>query len=172
MLKKIMHPILIVSIIIQLFVPVGMIAYGNKAEEDLQKYGKEFRIPVYVQSIYNGLVDFGMYKFICSHDRGSYVVLEEDEYGYVYLEESQSQKPKTHDYIYVTKENLNKLNEDFVVNSDVNAWRVREESAYLLIRAYNGNFEIIDLYMDGVPAEEWFENATSGMDEYGNFELR
>ena len=72
----------------------------------------------------------------------------------------------------MTKENQNKLNEDFVVNSDVNAWRVREESAYLLIRAYNGNFEIIDLYMDGVPAEEWFENATSGMDEYGNFELR
>mgnify|MGYP003308513830 CR=1 FL=1 len=43
MLKKLMLPILIVSIVVQLLVPVGMIAYGNKAEDDLQKYGKEFK---------------------------------------------------------------------------------------------------------------------------------
>ena len=52
MLKKLMLPILVVSIVVQLLVPVGMIAYGNKAEDDLQKYGKEFKIPVYIQNIY------------------------------------------------------------------------------------------------------------------------
>ena len=51
----------------------------------------------------------------------------------------------------------------FGTNSNANTFKVGND---------NGNFEIIDLYMDGVPAEEWFENATSGMDEYGNFELR
>ena len=35
MLKKLMLPILIVFIIAQLLVPVGMISYGNKAEDDL-----------------------------------------------------------------------------------------------------------------------------------------
>ena len=57
MLKKLMLPILIISIVIQLLVPVGMIVYGNKAEEDFLKHGKEFRIPVYIQSIYDGSVD-------------------------------------------------------------------------------------------------------------------
>lgn len=171
MLKKLILPILIVAIVVQLLVPVWMIAYGNKAENDLQKYGKEFKIPVYIQSVNNGYVDVKFYEYNL-FQIGHYAVLEEDEDGYANLMKTQPAKPKTSNYIYVTSENKLKLGEDFLIDDDVTAYRVHEESAYLVIKVYNGNFEIVELYMDGVPAEEWFENATSGMDEYGNFELR
>ena len=34
---------------------------------------------------------------------------------------------------------------------------VQEQSAYLLVKVYKGNFEIVDLYIDGIPAQEWVE---------------
>ena len=170
MLKKLMLPILIISIVVQLLVPVGMIVYGNKAEDDLQKYGKEFKIPVYIQSIYNGSVDVRFYVYDL-YRIGHYAVLEEDENGYANLGQVQDTKPKTSNYIYITSENKLKLGEDFLIDADITAWRIREESAYLVIKVYNGNFEIVELYMDGIPAEEWFKNATAETDEYGEIEL-
>ncbi|MBQ4644383.1 MAG: hypothetical protein IJB72_01325 [Clostridia bacterium] len=172
MLKKLMLPILVVSIVVQLLVPVGMIAYGNKAEDDLQKYGKEFKIPVYIQNIYNGSVEVKFYDYFYLYNTGDYIVLEENENGYTNLEKVQSKKPKTHDYIYVTSENQIKLGAEFLIDADITAWRIREESAYLVIKVYNGNFEIVELYMDGVPAEEWFKNATAETDEYGEITLK
>lgn len=172
MRKKFMLPILIISIFVQLLVPVGMIAYGNKAEEDLQKYGKEFKIPVYVQSVYNGLVEVRFYDYFNLYNTGDYIVLEENEYGYAFFDNIQSKKPKTSDYICVNEENRIKLYSDFLmVDTNITAWKIREDSAYLLIKVYNGNFEIVDLYMEDVPAKEWFENATAETDEYGELVL-
>ncbi len=165
MLKKFMLPILIISIVVQLLVPVWMIVYGNKAEEDLQKYGKEFKIPVYIQSIHNGSMDVRFYEYNL-FQKGHYAVLEEDENGYANLIQTQPTKPKTSDYIYITSENKLKLGEDYSIDADITAWRVGEKSAYLVIRVYNGEFEIVELYMDGVPAEEWFETATVSKNEY------
>lgn len=170
MFKKLMLPILIISIVVQLLVPVWMIAYGNKAEKDLQKYGKEFKIPVYIQSVYNGSVDVKFYEYNL-FQIGYYAVLEEDENGYANLMQTQPTKPKTSNYIYVTSENKLRLGEDFLIDEDITAFRVHEESAYLVIKVYNGNFEVVELYMDGVPAEQWFKNATAETDEYGNVEL-
>ncbi len=171
MIKKLMLPILVISIVVQLLVPVWMIAYGNKAEDDLQKYGKEFKIPVYIQSVRDGAVDVNFYYYNL-YQIGTYAVLEEDENGYANLMQTQPTKPKTSNYIYVTSDNKLKLGEDFLIDEDITAFRVHEESAYLVIKVYNGNFEIVELYMDDVPAAEWFKNATAETDEYGFTELK
>ncbi len=157
MIKKLMLPMLIISIVIQLLVPVCMIVYGNKAEEDLLKYGKEFRIPVYIQSIDNGNVDVKFYDYSL-YRIGTYAVMEEDEEGFANLSTIVEAKPKSTDYICVTWENKEKL-AGFTINSDFSSSRVYEESAYLVIKVYNGDFEVIGLYMDGIPAEEWVQTA-------------
>lgn len=157
MLKKLMLPMLIISIVIQLLVPVGMIVYGNKAEEDLLKYGKEFKIPVYIQSIYNGSIDVRFYDYSL-YRIGTYAIMEEDEEGFANLSTIVEAKPETSDYICVTWENKEKL-ADFSINSDFDSSIVYEESSYLLIKVYNGDFEVIGLYMDGIPAEEWVQTA-------------
>ena len=157
MLKKLMLPILIISIAIQLLVPVGMIVYGNKAEEDFLKHGKEFRIPVYIQSFYDGSVDVRFYDYNL-YRIGTYAVMEEDEEGFANLSTIVEAKPKTPDYISVTWENKEKL-AGFTIDSDFSSSRVNEESAYLVIKVYNGDFEVVGLYMDGIPAEEWVQTA-------------
>ena len=157
MLKKLMLPILIISIVIQLLVPVAMIVYGNKAEDDLLKFGKEFKIKVYIQSIDNGNVDVRFYDYSL-YRIGTYAIMEEDEEGFANLSTIVEAKPKSTDYICVTWENKEKL-AGFTINSDFSSSRVYEESAYLLIKVYNGDFEVIGLYMDGIPAEEWVQTA-------------
>ncbi len=156
MSKKLMLPILIISIVIQLLVPVGMIAYGNKVEDDLQKYGKEFKIKVYIQSIYNGSVDVRFYDYNLFR-LGHFAVMEEDEEGYANLNTITSSKPKTSDYIIITRENKEKL-ADFYVDSSFTSSIVEEENSYLVIKVYNGDFEIVGLYIEGIPADEWVKD--------------
>lgn len=154
MRKRIMLPILIISIIIQLLVPVGMIIYGNNADAMLEKYGKEFKVPVSVQSIYEGSVDIRIYGYYW-YETGSYVAVKESrEADTDVLEEYGDTKPETDYYIRVTAENKKKLN-SFEVDSDYTLWRITEESAYLIIKVYKGNFEVVNLYIDNIPAEEW-----------------
>lgn len=161
MLKKLMLPILIISIVIQLLVPVGMIVYGNKAEDDWEKYGKEFKVKVYVQNINAGLIYYNFYDYYNWYDLGSYATIKEDSEGYVNLfADVNESKPETSDYIRVTRDNKAKL-VDFPINVDYTSWKVDEESAYLIIKVYNGNFEIVNLYMDGIPAEEWVKAKIS-----------
>lgn len=165
MLKKLMLPIMIVSILVQLFVPVGMIAFGNNVEDNLQEYGKEFRIKVYVQSVNDGLVEYRFYDYNL-YRIGHYAVMVEDEEGYANLSTIQDAKPKNSDYIRITMENKAKFT-DFPTSTNVSAFRVNEESAYIVIKVYNGNVEVVGLYMDGIIAEEWLENAVAETDEHG-----
>ena len=166
MLKKFMLPILIVTIVVQLLVPVWMIAYGNKAEEDLLKYGKEFKIPVYIQSVYDGHVDTRYYEYNLFRI-GSYAVMEEDENGFVNLNTITDTKPEHPNYICVTSDNKAKL-ADFKVDLSINSSRVNEESAYLVIKVYKGDFEVVGLYIEDIPAEEWFQSVEPTTYEWVN----
>ncbi len=165
MIKKFALPILIFAILIQIAIPVVMISYGQQAEADLLKYGKEFKIKVYVQHIYEGSIDYKFYDYYNWYNLGFYATIEEDSDGYANLfADVNKSKPETDYYICVTRENKMKL-ADFSIDSDYTSWRVDEESAYLVIRVYKGNFEVIDLYMDGIPAEEWVTTEISAEEQ-------
>ncbi|MBR5247252.1 MAG: hypothetical protein IKV25_07780 [Clostridia bacterium] len=154
MLKKLMLPILIVTILIQLLVPVWMIAYGNKAEEDLLKYGKEYKFRVRIYSIYKGSVDYSLYDMAILYQEVKYGVIGEDSEGYAIITETRATRPEDTNYIRMSKETRINLTE-FSVMTGQNYISVQEQSAYLLVKIYKGNFEIVDLYIDGIPAQEW-----------------
>lgn len=170
MLKKIMLPIMIVSILVQLFVPVGMIAFGNNVDDKLQEYGKEFKIQVKIDGIYASTLTYSpvyydLYKI------GWYAVVNEDSEGYSAFSGIQKSRPDTPDYIRITMDNKAKL-VHFDVNSTLEATRIVEESAYIVVKVYNGEFEVLDLYIDGIQADEWLENAVVETDEYGFVTLK
>ena len=170
MRKKLTTIILILAIIIQLLVPVIMITHSKNVEEDLPQNGKEFKVRVYVQCIVDGSVDYRFYSYDM-YEVGSYAVLEEDSEGYVNFGTVQKSKPKTTDYIRITMDNKAKF-ADFKIDSDITAWRVNEESAYLVIKAYKGEVEVVGLYMDDMPAQDWFDTAIAEEDEHGYITLQ
>lgn len=156
MLKKLMLPILIVSIIVQLLVPVGMIAYGNKAEDDLQKYGKEFKFPANVYSVEKGSVNYSILESVVFYGNGGYGVIKEDSNGYAYFVETTAGKPKGTDYIRLNDKNREEI-DTFSVESEYAYRNIIEESAYLVVKVYNGDIEVVELYLDGIPAQEWVD---------------
>lgn len=179
MRKKLTTIILVLAIILQLSVPVIMIAYSKNVEGTLPEYGfegtlpeygKEFKIKVYVQSAYDGVVDYRFYSYDL-YDIGRFAVLEEDSEGYANLATIQKSKPKTPYYIRITMDNKAKL-DGFPISSNIDAFRVKEDSAYLVIKAYKGELAVVNLYMDGIPAEEWFETAIKEEDEHGFITLQ
>lgn len=153
MLKKVMLPILILSIVIQLLVPVGMIAYGNKAEDDLQKYGKEFKFPAQVYSVENGNVNFSIKESSVFYGNDRYGIIKETS-GYAYFDETTTTKPKGTDYIRLNEENRKEI-DTFSVECRYSYRSITEKSAYLVVKVYNGDIEVMDLYMDDIPAQEW-----------------
>lgn len=171
MRKKLITIILVLTIILQLSVPVGMIAYSKNIEDALPEYGKEFKIKVDVWNIYKGSVDYDVDGYYNWYDLGYYANVKADDDGYADLfADVGKSKPETDYYIRVTMDNKAKI-ADFNIGSDMIAWRVNEESAYIVIKVYKGEFEVLNLYMDGIPAEEWFENAEE-QDEYGSLVLK
>ncbi len=156
MFKKLMLPVLIISIVVQLFVPVGMIAYGNKAEEDLQKYGKEFKFQANIHYIQKGKVNFSLIDMGVLYQEGMYGVVKENTDGYALIVETTAGKPKGHDYIRINEENREKM-DTFFVNREYAYRNVTGESAYLVVKVYNGEVEVVEMYIDGVTAEEWFK---------------
>lgn len=156
MRKKIMLPILIISIVIQLLVPVGMIVHGNNAEDDLQKYGKEYKFKVRIYSIYKGSIDYSLYDMGGWYQESKFGVIGEDADGYAIITETKTTRPEETNYIRISRETRIKLDEFSVVTGQ-SYISVQEQSAYLLVKVYKGNFEIVDLYIDGIPAQEWVE---------------
>ena len=166
MRKGIMLPILIISIVIQLLVPVGMIVHGNNAEDDLQKYGKEYKFRIGVYSIYDGNVDYSLRDMAELYQEGKYSVIGEDEDGYAMIIETKTTRPEEPNYIRVNRETREKLDE-FSVMTGRSYINVQEQSAYLLVKIYKGNFEIVDLYIDGITVEEWVLNYEPTTEDTG-----
>lgn len=172
MRKNLTIIILVLSIILQLSVPVGMIAYSKNIEGALPEYGKEFKVKVDVRNIYEGSVDYDVDGYYNWYNLGYYATVKADNDGYADLfADVGKSKPETDDYIRVTMDNKAKL-ADFNIDYDMIAWKVNEKSAYIVIKVYKGEFEVLNLYMDGIPAEEWFKNATVEQDEYGSVTLK
>lgn len=172
MRKNLTIIILVLAIILQLSVPVGMIAYSKSIEGALPEYGKEFKVKVDVKNIYEGSVDYDVDGYYNWYNLGYYATVKADNDGYAHMfADVGKSKPKTTDYIRITMDNKAKL-ADFSIDADITSWRVEEEYAYIVIKVYKGEFEVLNLYMDGIPAEEWFENATVEQDEFGTVTLK
>ena len=171
MRKNLTIIVLVFAIILQLSVPVGMIIYSKNIEGALPQYGKEFKVKVDVLDVYEGLISYDAEGYYNWYDLGYYANIKADNDGYANLfADVGKSKPETDDYIRVTMDNKAKL-ADFKIDSDITAWRIEEESAYIIIKVYKGEFEVLGLYIDGIPAEEWFEIAITERDGYGSFTI-
>lgn len=152
--KKIVVFALIIAIIIQLAVPVCMIAYGKKAENDLEELGIEYKFEINAESIYDGKLYFNMSGYYF-RNRADYGIVVADETGYAYFEENDK-KPPIHSYVRFTEDNKQRLR-SFDIDENVTKYRIDDETSYAIIKIYDGNARVVDVYIDGVPVSEWVE---------------
>ncbi len=158
MLKKSVLPILFLAIVIQIIVPVALISQGIDAEEDLQKYGKEFTLRFTCYDIYNGEMYINIDNLhTYSHD---------NEYCMPYISDDGStrftytdEKPETKIYFRMTESNLKKFRR-YDTGSDINVYDFGNYEKYVIVRIYDGNIKVVDVLIDGVPVGEWIKEPT------------
>ena len=163
-----MRKILVVILsIIQLAVATFMIYFGQSVEENVQKYGVEYKIPISVASVMDGRVYFSLVDGYSWREiyQNKYVVLGVDENGNAYCKENSKKRPDNADYISPTKRNQNRLHEYKVdYDKDITSYKagLYERDSYIVIKSYKGNIEVINLYIEDVLVADWIEKFEAG----------
>lgn len=163
-----MRKILVVILsIVQLAVAIFMIGYGQSVEKDVQEYGKEYKIKINIASVMDGKVIFSPeeYDLWMPLHYNTYVLLGVDEDGNAYCKEKTDKKPDTTDYISPTKRNQNRLYEYKVdYDKDISSYKIGlyQRDAHITAKVYNGNIEVINLYIEDMPVDHWIEKFEAG----------
>ncbi len=163
-----MRKILVVVLsIIQLAVAIFMIGFGQSVEENVQEYGTEYKIPINVASVMGGKVYFSPNDSYYWSElyRNKYVILNTDENGKAYCKEVSETRPDNADYISPTKRNQNRLHEYKVdYDKDITSYKagLYERDAYIMVKVYEGNIEVINLYIEDMLVADWIEKFEAG----------
>lgn len=83
---------LILVLVLQLLVPVGMIAFSTTSERDLQENGTVFKMEIRIESVYDGVLRFSFtdenyFGFLAAHldyskpNASVYMIMGTDAYG-------------------------------------------------------------------------------------------
>lgn len=159
MRRKITLTVLIVAIVVQLLLPVGMIVHSQKAESDLEKYGVEYKFKINAGSLIDGTLYFNLEDRPLYWGRWSdnkYGIILVDSEGYAYFEDFIDSRPPIHNYVRFTEETRKKLNR-FEIETDVtNTW-IQEESAYAIVKVFNGDIQVVEIFIDDITINEWVE---------------
>lgn len=186
MFKKHGLKLLIALIVIQLCVPAGMILSSFTVSSKTEKYGTEYRIPVDYMSFNegNGFLYYSVNpgtNGAFNYTGKPYTSLSEGEDGFAVLE-SVYEAPENSSYIknkkngniysfpasriYVGKlkyaDGLWLVDKRDVEDDEwYENWLDDEtvtyySEVYLLAYVYNGKVSVKDVYIDGVPAKEFF----------------
>lgn len=167
MLKKLTFPLIVILSVVQIFVAIFMICFGQSVEENVQKYGIEYKIPISIASVMDGRVYFSPKDSYSWREiyQNKYVVLGVDENGNAYCKENSKKRPDNVDYISPTKRNQNRLHEYKVdYDKDITSYKAGlfERDAYIVIKVYKGNYEVENLYIEEMLVADWIEKFETG----------
>lgn len=154
--KKVISIIFVVAIILQVFVPIGMIGYGRIAEENLQSKGIEYKFKISRIEIFNGNCIFSLEARQPLFYKTEYAVVADDSSdGFVYFSNYMKTKPDVSNYIRFTESNLEKMRY-FETDTDADIWNIEAE-AYATIKVHNGDIVVTNIYIDEMPVSKWIE---------------
>lgn len=169
--KKWLIPILVLVLLLQVLAPVGLIAYHNKVNRDLEQKGEIYRIPVSINSINYGDVYYRIKDFHFKYPEKlpAYFVLYTDVDGITYFNDLTYKKPSD-DMPYIRfadtdlfpyscmcqieDTDLEYMRRYFYYDEDDNDL-VSKQNWYLELTVYKGHYTIHGIVdEDGMPCEQ------------------
>ncbi|MBQ9985989.1 MAG: GDYXXLXY domain-containing protein [Oscillospiraceae bacterium] len=160
-MKKILLPVLILALVIQLFVPSYMIWQRY----DVLKSGTEVKFDIGLFDPYDAFR--GRYVSIRVEDaiatsfvRGRYGILEIDENGFAKISRVESEPPKEGLYLISSEENYfsfphNRYYMEETLAPEAEKVIGASAEAYITVRIKNGKSVISGMYIGDVPIEEY-----------------
>lgn len=162
--KKIITVLLIVTIIIQLSVTTAFTVNKTITEKKLDESEKIITLSIDITSGYNdndNVINFYFNDLICGYHL-NYYIIEEEKDGYNKLTGSET-LPKGRDYIKasafqsntVSSYNCEKFDYDYLCY--VKGIKLYDHTSTAKYKVYKGEIKLIDVYVDGVQIDEWYE---------------
>lgn len=160
MRKKILTIVLALTIVLQILTPVGMIAYGNKAKEELLSKGIDYKVRVSGVNISDGYVTFWS-DDICCYSYKKYIIIGTSDDGYAEVIDFSDSKPDCDNYIRFSEQNRELLSR-YKVDEKTNIpnYYIATAEAYATIKVYKGDAVVTGVFVDGVPVEDYIENIS------------
>lgn len=158
MRKKILTIVLALTFVLQILTPVGMIAYGNKAKEELLSKGIDYKVRVSGVKISDGYVTFWS-DDICCYSYKKYIIIGTSDDGYAEMIDLTDLKPDCDNYIRSSEQNQ-KLLSRYKIDEKTNIpnYYIASKEAYATIKVYKGDAAVTGVFVDGVSVEEYIKN--------------
>lgn len=155
--KKFTSVLLILAIIIQLAVPIAMIAKKAQTEKNIVEKGKEYLFNVAISSIYKNELNYYFSERDIISPKGFYTIEDyKDEYSkFVYSEHIPINKE------YVKMSSFIEANSFYELKGDVtdvfpdNPGGIEGTAR---VKIYKGEMKVLEILVDGMPIEEWCSN--------------
>ncbi len=159
--------LVVILSIVQLAVVMFMICFGQSVEANVQENGTEYKIPINIASVMEGKVYFSLEDSYYWRElyQNKYVILDTDENGNAKCKEISNKRPDNTDYISPTKRNQNRLHEYKVdYDKDITSYKagLYERDAYIIIKTYKGNIEVVNLYIEDMLVADWIKKFEAG----------
>lgn len=158
MRKKILTIVLALTIVLQILTPVGMIAYGNKAKEELLSKGIDYKVRVSGVNISDGYVTFWA-DDICCYSYKKFIIIGISDDGYAEMIDLTDSKPDCDNYIRSSEQNQ-KLLSRYKIDEKKDIPYIASKEAYATIKVYKGDVAVTGVFVDGVSVEEYIENIS------------
>lgn len=160
MRKKILTIVLALTIVLQILTPVGMIAYGNKAKEELLSKGIDYKVRVSGVKISDGYVTFWS-DDICCYSYKKYIIIGTSDDGYAEVIDFSDSKPDCDNYIRSSEQNQELLSR-YKVDEKTNIpnYYIATAEAYATIKVYKGDVVVTGVFVDGLPVEKYIESIS------------
>lgn len=160
--KKFTSILLTLAIIIQLAIPIAMIANKTQTEKNIAEKGKEYFFNVTISSIYKNK----LYYYFSECDRiGSkgFYIIEDYKDGYskfVYSEHFPINKEYVKMSSFIETESFYELSEN-VTNVFTYPDNPRGIESTARVKIYKGEMKVLEILVDGIPINEWCNNPNN-----------
>lgn len=165
--KKVLLPILILTFLLQLLAPIGLIAYQTALEKNILQYGTDYKFKVDIHQIQEGTVQYRLqnaYYYFDSRTPYALIVTASDGFSDLYYPGTAT-KPKDTPYLYIPSQKSfpNAILEISTTSqiqyrnsySHYAEWLFENATVYAQVRVYQGHGSVLGLYVNGTPLDDW-----------------
>ncbi len=161
--KKFTSILLTLAIIIQLAIPIAMIANKTQIKKNFEEKGKEYIFNITISSIRRK----GLYYYFSDCDERSgagFYTVEDYKDGYskfVYSKRIPIKKEYVKISSFAEAEGIYEFSEDLTTDKTFFDYHTGGIEGTAKVKIYKGEMKVLEILIDGVPIDEWCSNPNN-----------
>lgn len=160
--KRFTSILLIFAIIIQLAIPIAMIANKMQIDKNFDEKGKEYLFNIRIDGIHKN----ALFYYFADYDemRGAgFYIIEDYKDGYsrfVYSKRIPIKKEYVKMSSFIKAEGLYEFGDALQTDDTfIDSYKNGAIKGTARVKIYKGEMKVLEIFVDGIPIEEWYSNS-------------